>query len=1316
MANDFVLEEFTVNGIPGTLNGEGSYFELTDSTYLNITLESTLPLRIILRSIPEIIDYSIEPSSDSESSKSSQITITGLNPNKMYYKYEDDSKNPISFTTDDTGRYIYTQDLSDPHLIRIQTTTSTITLSSSGWSNPAVGTWDQQNKIATLTQDITETIRIEVDGVLLDGSIPGGGHHSITSMTNGIVLIGRTAVTIKNCILQNCTNGIYIFNSSSYTSNHTIDNCQFSNNQTAISISNANTNNLINCTISNSVQQGIYINNSSSNTISQCTFTDDQTSISITNTNFTENKNNILSCTLSRSTLGTNTRGIYISKSSLNTIANCSVAGFVDGISNTNSIINNILSCTLQNCSYGISIGNSSGYDSQHNIDHCQFLSNQTGIAISNGNMNVITNCGTSNSSQLGIYINNSSSNTIDKCTSTDDQTAIRISYNTIAENNNTITNCTLSRSNIGNNTNGIYFTNSSLNTIDNCSVTNFQYGILNYNSTKNYIGNCTLQGCNNGGILMTNISSSDSNHTVNTCHFLSNQVGIYVSNANGNTITNSNTLQSAQLGISINNSSLNTINNCTFTDDRTAISISNTTISENNIAIKDCSLSRSTLGTATRGIYISKSSSNTINNCLVTTFQYGIFNENNASIIISKCNLSNNSQGIYLTKTSSNTIDECTFSSNSTGINGYDSMNNNTIKNNQFNNNRWAISLQTNCAGNTIYNNSIRNSINHGFLDIGGSNKNNIIYNNNFISNGFQAQDNGGSGNVFNRSVSENGGNYWNNWASKPDSNYNGFVDEPYKFNYNQDNLSWIVESGWLAPITTTSLLGKKGNNDWYIEDVTADLKAAESSYVTGIKSTQYSFDKINWQPYSSPLVISTEKDNIELFYRSQNLNDIFEPIKRATFKIDKTAPAVIITTPLDGDKYPLNTEVIANWSAADLVSDLASSEGTVPSGSKIDTTSVGTKSFSVSATDNAGNSITKEVSYLVYDNVPPVTIIELSGTLGDNYWYVSEVGVTLKAVDNLEISSTKYSFDGVDWIDYTKTFTITKQGQITIYYYSIDKNGNVEPRKTENLKIDKSAPKITINVPPDGAKYPLNSEVLANWSATDLLSGLASSIGTVPSGSKIDTTSVGTKLFSVSAADNAGNSTTMGVSYSVYSTVPPNTTIELSGTLGDNGWYSSNVGITFNVGTTSKLGNTLNALDALEIASTKYSFDGVNWIDYTETFTITKQGQIIIYYYSIDEHGNVEGTKTSTIKIDTTIPIINIFVPVQGAEYPLNSPVHCCWDTSDNVSGLAITCATNLSGSIMDTTSAGTKCFCVSVRDIAGNTVTRTVTYIVK
>ncbi|MHC4442048.1 MAG: hypothetical protein ACYTBZ_03095 [Planctomycetota bacterium] len=175
--------------MPGTIEGTGTYFEVTDSNYLNITLESSEPIHLRLESVPEMVTMHLEAA---EGAVSTWITLTGFLPSTTYYKYEDDYHNEIAFTTDGSGGYSYLQDISVPHLVFIQPRASTIYLSDSGWSQP-VGSWDPATRTGTLTSDVSETIQIDSDDITLDGN----GHNVTGSNTgSGVYLNGPTDVRI----------------------------------------------------------------------------------------------------------------------------------------------------------------------------------------------------------------------------------------------------------------------------------------------------------------------------------------------------------------------------------------------------------------------------------------------------------------------------------------------------------------------------------------------------------------------------------------------------------------------------------------------------------------------------------------------------------------------------------------------------------------------------------------------------------------------------------------------------------------------------------------------------------------------------------------------------------------------------------------------------------------------------------------------------------------------------------------------------------------------------------------------------------------
>ena len=102
------------------------------------------------------------------------------------------------------------------------------------------------------------------------------------------------------------------------------------------------------------------------------------------------------------------------------------------------------------------------------------------------------------------------------------------------------------------------------------------------------------------------------------------------------------------------------------------------------------------------------------------------------------------------------------------------------------------------------------------------------------------------------------------------------------------------------------------------------------------------------------------------------------------------------------------------------------------------------------------------------------------------------------------------------------TKAFTVT----------STDDNGETST-VTSTYVVDGTAPAISLTTPAQGAVFAAGEAVDAAYSCADLGgAGLASCTGTVPNGQLVDTTA-GTHSFTVTAIDNAGNTTTVIHSY---------------------------------------------------------------------------------------------------------------------------------------------------------------------------------------
>ena len=152
------------------------------------------------------------------------------------------------------------------------------------------------------------------------------------------------------------------------------------------------------------------------------------------------------------------------------------------------------------------------------------------------------------------------------------------------------------------------------------------------------------------------------------------------------------------------------------------------------------------------------------------------------------------------------------------------------------------------------------------------------------------------------------------------------------------------------IKPTVTPVVTGQLGANGWYKSattlkwTVTGEPPPTESGCgrvaVPNTKGTTYTCTATN--------AAGTAEDSI-------------------TIKEDTVAPSVTITSPTQGETIPLNASVTAVYSCSDATSGVASCVGTVANGAKIPTSTSGTFTFTVLATDNAGLTASKSVTYTV-------------------------------------------------------------------------------------------------------------------------------------------------------------------------------------------------------------------------------------------------------------------------------------------------------------------------------------------------------------
>jgi hypothetical protein len=120
--------------------------------------------------------------------------------------------------------------------------------------------------------------------------------------------------------------------------------------------------------------------------------------------------------------------------------------------------------------------------------------------------------------------------------------------------------------------------------------------------------------------------------------------------------------------------------------------------------------------------------------------------------------------------------------------------------------------------------------------------------------------------------------------------------------------------------------------------------------------------------------------------------------------------------------------------------------------------------------------------------DITPPVTIIQVNGTIGNNNWYISPISIILTATDTQSgVDYILYEIDYGDWSEYSVPIELSEDRIHKVFYYAVDKTGNIEPTKTVNISIDQTLPTMQL------IKQQINAlEVTFTAQVSDVTSGI--------------------------------------------------------------------------------------------------------------------------------------------------------------------------------------------------------------------------------
>ncbi len=447
---------------------------------------------------------------------------------------------------------------------------------------------------------------------------------------------------------------------------------------------------------------------------------------------------------------------------------------------------------------------------------------------------------------------------------------------------------------------------------------------------------------------------------------------------------------------------------------------------------------------------------------------------------------------------------------------------------------------------------------------------------------------------------------------------------------------------------------------------------------------------------------VADTDNHRIQVF-------DGFNSLPVADAGPDQTVECVDYgATPvtLDGSgSYDPNGDPLTyTWTPFDPPATGVSAEVTMP---------YGTSTVTLTVDDGISGSDWDTANITVADTTAPVTTAIINGTMGDNGWYVSDVTVTLNATDGCTgVKEIHYTINGLETVvpGETATFTLAEDGIYAITYWAVDNAGIAETADTTPVQRETTKPVTTPTVPapPPGTGGHHTGCVNVQLDTTASSSGTAVTQYSFDGVTWYDYTgqftvcSDGATDVYYKAKSNAGNAEAPKTITIKIDTTPPVTTHSLSGAMGNDGWYVSDVTV------------TLTATDAASgVAEIHYVLDGVEQVvtANTATFTVSQDGVHSLTYWAKDVAGIVEAQQGPvSFKIDQTMPVITITGVTEGVKYPACSPPTPSYSVTDAASGLATHSATLEGG---NANGVGTFTYTVTATDNAGNTVTETVTY---
>ena len=349
-----------------------------------------------------------------------------------------------------------------------------------------------------------------------------------------------------------------------------------------------------------------------------------------------------------------------------------------------------------------------------------------------------------------------------------------------------------------------------------------------------------------------------------------------------------------------------------------------------------------------------------------------------------------------------------------------------------------------------------------------------------------------------------------------------------------------------------------------------------------------------------------------------------------------------------------------------------------------------------------------------------PSCSLAIISGTKGENGWYHSDVKVGFKSKSGGSYKLTAFGLGTSTTYAGNTSFVVNKDGTTTVYGYVKNANGKTATCSIV-VKKDTVRPNCVMSVLSGtrGSDGSYTSNVVVGLtSKTDATSGVKSfgvtesNQQTFNNNTQLTITSNGTHKVYGYVKDASGNVNSCSITVKKSGGVTPSSTPSCSlnvatGTMGNNGWYTSNVIIGFATKTTTG-GAKITGFGL----GTSENYNN------NTTYTVNKDGSITVYGYVKDSYGN-KAVCSKTVKRDATKPscVLKVANGTYNSSGYYTSDITIGFSSkSDATSGMnafGIGKSTTYSGNTtFKITTAGKHTVYGYVKDNAGNTNTCSIT----